>query len=192
MTHADQKYIIALKENNVVLINEIYARFSEKILRYVLKNSGNEDEARDLFQESLMTIYDQAIHADLQLSCPFEAYFMLICRRKWLNKLRKNKKEVAKDDLGVYNNVEADKTYREKILIEQRLALLESKLDHLATGCKELLIQSWKGNGMELVADEMGFTYSYARKKKSKCIAQLIELVKNDSIFKELNLDGDF
>src|SRR5690606_40520873 len=57
---------------------------------YVCKNSGDETAARDIIQETLITIYDQAKTKGLKLTCPFDAYFFLICKRKWLNTLKKS------------------------------------------------------------------------------------------------------
>ena len=68
MTHSDQKYVDALLHNNHLLISEIYTRFTPKVISFVKKNSGNETEARDLIQEVLLIIYDQAKTKNLQLS----------------------------------------------------------------------------------------------------------------------------
>ena len=58
--HADHRLVEALLKNDRKGIEEIYARFSGKILRFVLQNSGSSDDARDVFQESLIAITQQA------------------------------------------------------------------------------------------------------------------------------------
>jgi DNA-directed RNA polymerase specialized sigma24 family protein len=70
--HADQYYIEALLHNETQVVGEIYRRFAPKVKYYVLQNSGSADDAADIFQESLVDIYNQAKYKDLRLSCPFD------------------------------------------------------------------------------------------------------------------------
>jgi len=94
--HEDQKYIEGLLGNNSFVIQAIYNKFAPKVISYIKSNSGDEDSAKDIIQEVLITIYHQAKEKNLQLTCPFDAYFFLLCKRKWLNELKKtNKKEVT-------------------------------------------------------------------------------------------------
>src|SRR5687767_8743232 len=99
--HADQKYIEALLTNNRTILAEIYKKFSNKVISYVQKNNGGTEDARDVIQETLITIYQQAREKKLVLTCPFDAYFFLLCKRKWLNKL-KVKKGVTIDDEATF------------------------------------------------------------------------------------------
>src|SRR6218665_738009 len=87
--HPDQRYIEGLLENNNLVVKEIYQRFAGKIKYHILQNSGSEDDAADIFRESIMDIYNQGKYKNLQLTCPFEPFLLLICKRKWLNELKK-------------------------------------------------------------------------------------------------------
>ena len=87
--HPDQKFIIYLKENNTKGIDEIYALYSANVTRYIVKNSGNNDDAADIFQESLIDIYNLAHKPSFVLTCPFEAFLITVAKRKWLNVLKK-------------------------------------------------------------------------------------------------------
>jgi DNA-directed RNA polymerase specialized sigma24 family protein len=105
MAHPDQKYIDALLNNNTAVIRELYRNYSAKIKWMVLKNNGTEDEAGDLIQESLMAIYRRALNGDFVLTCPFDAYFYMVCKKKWLNVPAKGKtdKTVTIEDDNRYN-----------------------------------------------------------------------------------------
>ena len=95
--HADQRYIQALLTNDHAVLKEIYKKFSGKVVSYVNRNNGDQEDARDVIQETLVTIYQQARDKKLVLTCPFDAYFFLLCKRRWLNKL-KAKKGVTIDE----------------------------------------------------------------------------------------------
>lgn len=185
--HTDQKYVEALLINDSKLIAEIYTRFAPKVIGYIQKNSGNESAARDIIQEVLITIYDQAKTKGLTLSCPFDAYFFLICKRKWLTFLKKNKplgvtinEEVTSIDRNVQQ--ETDQT----ALYEDRASLFNQMLEQMGEACKKLLKLSFSIKSMEEVANKLGVSYAYARKKKSLCVGKLTEMVQGSAQYKTL------
>ena len=86
--HPDQMYIEGLANNNSAVIQSIYKKFVPKVVSYIRNNSGDEDQAQDVVQEVLILLFNQAKAKKLQLTCPFDAYFFLLCKRKWLNELK--------------------------------------------------------------------------------------------------------
>lgn len=185
--HSDHKYIIALLNNDNRVLNELYQRFSKKIVGYVISNSGNYEDAQDVIQETLITIYRQAKEKNFILTCPFEAYFFLLCKRKWLNKI--NKKEIKKvtvllDIVSITD--EQEHLAAETEVFEKRTSLFEEKLIELGGKCKELLDLAFKIKKMQKVAEALGVSYGYARKKKSECVGKLIKMVKSSSKFNNL------
>jgi RNA polymerase sigma factor (sigma-70 family) len=189
MPHPDQKYIDALVNNDTVLLEELYQKFSGKIKWMVLHNRGTETDAADIFQDALVSIFNKAKTQNFVLTCPLDAFLYLICRNKWINELKKRKSAgVTFNDEEGYNNVgeESFKLAEEYRLLQERKDLLNEKTEMLGEGCKELLRLSWSGKSMEEVADILHVTYGYARKKKSECMAKLITLVKQSSRFNAL------
>ena len=185
--HTDQKYVQALLIHDHKLIAEIYTRFAPKVIRYVQKNSGNESAARDIIQEALITIYDQAKTKGLKLSCPFDAYFFLICKRKWLNFLKKNKPEgvtINEEVTSIDRNVQeqADQT----ALYEDRASLFNQMLEQMGDACKKLLKLSFSIKSMEEVAKKLEVSYAYARKKKSLCVGKLTKMVQGSAQYQTL------
>ncbi len=187
MIHADQKYIEALLQNNNLLVGEIYSKFSPKVIAFVCKNNGSEEEAQDLIQEVLMIIYDQAKTKGLQLTCPFDAYFFLICKRKWFNKLqKKSKNRVTQEPVTGFIAENIEEQVEETALFEQKNKLFETVFEKLGNACKELLKLTFTIKSMEEVAKKLGVSYGYARKKKSLCIAQLTKMVRESSVYNQL------
>lgn len=185
--HKDQKYIEALLQNNSSLLREIYQKFSPKIIRYISQNSGDEDAAQDVIQETLVTIYHQAKEKELVLTVPFDAYFFLLCKRRWLNELKKsNKIQVTNVEEFVSISDDAQKQVAETELFESRTALFQSKLKELSQSCRDLLEKVFVINSMRKVAEILGISYAYARKKKSQCIGKLTQLVQKSASYQRL------
>jgi RNA polymerase sigma factor (sigma-70 family) len=183
--HADQRYIIAIRENNHALIREIYKKFSGKVVSYICRNSGDADEARDIIQETLITIYQQAKENQLLITCPFDAYFFLLCKRKWLNKLKLKKGVTINEDvLSIHDD--SIQSVLETEHFELKNELFDQKFSELGDKCRELLKLSFKLSSMEEVAAILKVTYAYARKKKSLCMGQLTELIQQSSAYKAL------
>ena len=185
--HADHIYIEALLKNDSRVLSKIYEKYSYKIVSYVKKNSGNADDAQDIIQETLVTIYHQATNKNFILTCPFDAYFYLLCKRRWLNELKKrgnNWVTNLDDDTSI--TVEQEQQAEETEIYEQQHQLFELKFKELGQKCQELLKTSFKIKSMEKVAEILGVSYGYARKKKSQCMGKLTQLVKNSNEFHQL------
>ncbi len=185
--HLDQKYIVALLKNDSLLLNEIYQKFVPKVVNYIKKNSGDEARAHDVVQDVLMTIYDQAKTKDLKLTCPFDSYFFLLCKRKWLNELKKtsNKGVTINEEIVSVSEDEqaqADATF----VFSEKQQLFDAMFERLGDKCKELLKHSFTLKSMEEVAKKLEVSYAYARKKKSLCIGKLTQLVQTSEAYQLL------
>lgn len=186
--HEDQKYIDGLLKNNTFIIQAIYDKFVPKVINYIKQNSGNADQAQDIIQDTLITIYNQASQKKLELTCPFDAYFFLLCKRKWLNELKKTAhKEVTINEEVLYKDDDAQELAFETDVFGEKQALFTEMFNKLGNACKELLTATFKIKSMEEVAANLGVTYAYARKKKSLCIGKLTELVQGSPKFNLLN-----
>lgn len=187
--HEDQKYITGLLQNNSFVIQSIYDKYVPKVVNYIKQNSGSTDEAQDVIQETIITIYNQASQKNLQLTCPFDAYFFLLCKRKWLNYLKKNyNKEVTINEAIVSIGDDAQELAFETQLFGEKQALFAEMFKKMGDACKDLLKATFKIKSMEEVAESLGVTYAYARKKKSLCIGKLTEMVRKSPKFNQLKL----
>lgn len=186
--HADQKYIDGLVNNNSFIIQTIYDKFAPKVVNYIKQNSGDAERAQDVIQETIITIYNQASQKNLQLTCPFDAYFFLLCKRKWLNYLKKtNNKEVTINEEVLSKDDDVAEFAFETSIFQEKQALFNQMFQKLGAACKDMLKATFKIKSMEEVAVSLNVSYAYARKKKSLCIGQLTKLVQESPTFNQLN-----
>jgi len=99
--HPDQKYIDGIVANDSVVIEMIYKKFAPKVVQFITNNSGDKDQAQDVVHEIMVLLFNQAKAGKLHLTCPFDAYFFLLCKRRWLNELKNS----AHKDVTIYENV---------------------------------------------------------------------------------------
>jgi len=185
--HSDQKYIEGLAANNSAIIKEIYKKFVPKVVFYIKNNSGDQDQAQDVVQEIMILLFNQAKAKTLQLTCPFDAYFFLLCKRKWLNELKKisNKGVTIHEDVGSINEAGLELAEQSEQFNEKQ-QLFDAMFLKLGDKCQELLKLSFTIKSMEEVAEKLNVTYAYVRKKKSLCIGQLTQWIQENNNFKSL------
>ena len=185
--HSDQKYIEGLAANNSAIIKEIYKKFVPKVVFYIKNNSGDQDQAQDVVQEIMILLFNQAKAKTLQLTCPFDAYFFLLCKRKWLNELKKisNKGVTIHEDVGSINEAGLELAEQTEQFNEKQ-QLFDAMFLKLGDKCQELLKLSFTTKTMEEVAEKLNVTYGYVRKKKSLCVGQLTQWIQEAKNFKSL------
>ncbi|WP_418264207.1 RNA polymerase sigma factor [Flavobacterium faecale] len=185
--HPDQMYIEGLASNNSAIIQSIYKQFVPKVIHYIKNNSGDEDQAQDVIQEVLIVLFDQAKAKKLLLTCPFDAYFFLLCKRRWLNELKKasNKGVTIADDFASINE-DANAMVAQTEVFEEKQQLFDTMFQRLGEKCQEVLKLSFVLKSMEEVAQKLGVNYGYVRKKKSLCTGQLTQWIQESSQYQNL------
>lgn len=183
-THADQRYIEGLLHNDGQTVNEIYEKYAGAVRNFICKNNGSVDDAADIFQEALIDLYNQARFKSLQLSCPFEAFLLLICKRKWYNLQKK------RGVLRVTNSTDAVSTFGEDVFAAaEQLAVEESRnrvfleqFARLGEKCREIIQLFLTGEPQEQIAERLKVSYGYLRKKKSECMATLLSNIQTQKL----------
>lgn len=142
--HTDHRYIEALRRNDTRLIREIYAQHAPHTRRWVEQRGGSATDAQDVFQESLLAVYDKATDPHFTLTCPLGALLHIICSRKWVDRLRLKTREAEvrnQEEIRYSSEVTDDAlSIAETVLAEaeqqQRMAQAFAQLSEL---CRQLL-----------------------------------------------------
>ena len=71
---SDEDYLRGLKAADNVAIKSLYKLNYPMILNFVLNNSGDEDEAKDLYQEGFIAFYEQVGREGFVLTCKIKTY----------------------------------------------------------------------------------------------------------------------
>ncbi|MFK8104997.1 MAG: RNA polymerase sigma factor [Saprospiraceae bacterium] len=180
--HSDHKYIEALQKGDGKLIQEIYEAHATAIERWVLNNNGSSSDAKDIFQEGLVAIYQQANRPGFILTCPLGALLFRICKNKWIDQLRKKNKEEQvrlveqerySDETAVVSTVEQ---------VEEENAR-QKKLDHsfkqLSEVCQKLLKGIAEGVPVATLVVQMGMSNANSLyRRKSACVDRWRKLLK--------------
>ena len=84
----EKQLLEGLALNDGTVIEAIYRDNYPMIQAFILNNNGNSDEARDIFQEAMIVIYEKALSGNFELNCLLKTYIYSVCRRIWLKRLQ--------------------------------------------------------------------------------------------------------
>lgn len=77
----------------------LYKKVYPLVERYIVRNSGNKDDASDIFQDALLLFYKQIIRNSFNEKYKVYGYLYKICLYKWMNKAKKNSKIKFVDEI---------------------------------------------------------------------------------------------
>jgi RNA polymerase sigma factor (sigma-70 family) len=177
-----------IHRNDTIVLQYIYKNFYSKINFFIKKNSGDDDDANDIFQESVIIIYRKLKANDLVLDCTFETYIYSICRFLWLKQLEKRKLEKEKiKDNHEYNDDIYDDGLEKVADLNERYRLYQKHFTNLGKDCQKILQLYFDKVPLKNIAQIMGFkSEKYAKKRKFKCKEYLIKSVKQDLEYKKI------
>ncbi|MGL5944822.1 MAG: RNA polymerase sigma factor, partial [Sediminibacterium sp.] len=142
-----------------------------------LNNNGSYDEARDIFQEAMIALYEKAQNESFVLTCQIKTYIYSICRRLWLKRLQQiGRYAHPVDSMEETVAVEEDLEAHEKRNAD--FNIMDRALSSLGEPCKSLLEGYYlKKMDMNALAAEFGYTNAdNAKNQKYKCLMRLKKL----------------
>ena len=163
---------LAANDNNA--IETIYRENYAAIQAYIVKNNGNADDARDLFQEAMIVLFEKAKSGSFVLSCQIKTYLYSVCRRLWLKKLQKQNRYYPSLEL-VEETVAVDEELESHEKINEDFVLMEAALNKIGEPCKSLLEAFYiHKKSMPEIAADFGYTNAdNAKTQKYKCLIRL-------------------
>lgn len=185
----DKELLELIKSGTPDLVNqgltELYKLNYQSVANYVLKNSGNKEDAQDVFQDGLIALYEQVRKGTFMERSTIKTYLFAICRNIWLKKLRK---EAKHHDLGELDQTIMDDTALavDQIICDEATSKMADLIDQLGGTCKKtLLLYYYEKKRMREIAELNGYANEQvAKNKKNKCLQKLREMAKK---FPELN-----
>ena len=183
-TLTNAEYLKGIADNDYSVLKNIYEESLPEVTRYVKKNSGSADDAKDVFQEGIIVIFRRVSNQNLALTTSFHIFLFSVCKKIWLKKIKKRGRQaVSFEGLGEYSYEEH---YEEDFIKSRKWVLFNQKFDQLSEDCRKVLKMLFNGNSSKEIASTMGYTEEYAKRKKYKCKGSLAKLIKQDIEYKNI------
>ena len=175
---SQEKHLLeGLARNDSRAVSTIYKENYGVVQAFILQNNGSYDDARDVFQEAMVVLYEKSKDDQFTLTCQIKTYVYSVCRRLWLKKLQQQHRfgapvESMEDVVPVEEEIEA----KEKL--DADFALMDTAMKSLGEPCKSLLEAYYiHKKHMNEIADDFGYTNAdNAKNQKYKCLMRLKKL----------------
>lgn len=160
---SDKKAVEAIYRDNYNMIQSL-----------VINNNGSADDAKDIFQEAMIVLYEKTRSGTFELNCQIKTFIYSVARRLWLKRLQQQNRFSSPGDsmeatVPVDDELEAH---------EQRNAefdMMDQAISHLGEPCKSLIEAYYlQKKNMQEIAGLFGYTNAdNAKNQKYKCLMRL-------------------
>lgn len=141
LRYSDEDLIRGLQQKKSCYIGYLYQEFGPVVRHLVKRNSGNQQDVEDLFQDAILVLFKRSQVEPFKLECSLKTYFISICKNLWLQRLdRKYRLLYLSDFEGHEKNGTCDlddQELKEETLEQHRL--FYRNLMSLPTECQRLL-----------------------------------------------------
>jgi RNA polymerase sigma factor (sigma-70 family) len=189
MQISDEAILEGIRLKSQFVVEVVYDHHFSKIRRYVLLNSGNDEDAEDIFQEGLMVIYQKIKNNNLVLTSSFGTFFISICKRLWLKKAtRQASSQRLKHAASTGNFLHMEAWLDELQLNDEvlKLGLYQKHYLELPQDCKQVLSLFMEGFSIKEIADIVGYeNEDYVKTRRFKCKELLKKNIKKDPQYRK-------
>ena len=177
ITELQEKELLqGLAQNSRQAAEVIYKENYMMVQALVVNNSGTVADARDIFQEAMVVLYEKVCSGNFELHCRIKTYLYSVSRRLWLKKLSVTKKYADISDVADMLPMEEEMEQHEQR--SRELLLMQKSLMTLGEPCKSLIKAFYlEKKNMADIADGFGYTNAdNAKNQKYKCLMRLKKL----------------
>jgi RNA polymerase sigma factor (sigma-70 family) len=170
----EQKLLEGLAHNDRKAIETIYKQHYNMVQSLILSNNGYPDDARDVFQEAMIVLYEKARSGSFELNSQLKTYLYSVCRRIWLKRLSQQQR-FSPEVENLQERISAEEDLERHEQRNKDFQIMEKSLKSLGEPCKSLLEAYYlEKKSMVEIAGDFGYTNAdNAKNQKYKCLMRL-------------------
>ena len=174
---ADSEVILGILNNSEIVLKRLYIAYFPMVLQLIINNNGSGDDAKDVYQEAIIILYNKVKTGDFELSSKLKTYIYSVCRRLWLKRLSQMHRYGGDiKDFEEYLSVddETEKNNERDIQFNK----MGNALKLLGEPCKTIIEDFYINNrSMQEICQSFGYTNAdNAKTQKYKCLQRLKKL----------------
>jgi RNA polymerase sigma factor (sigma-70 family) len=150
----------------------------------VSQKGGSIEDSKDIFQDGLMIMLEKIESKDFVLTCKFKTFLYCVCENLW--KMVLVKRQAANNYLVRKSDYSTEKDFTEAIDTSVYEDLFWEVFETLDDSRKKILKLYWQEVPPQEIADRLGFTYGYVRKKKCEAQSDLTEKIKKHPDYRRI------
>lgn len=186
--YTDNEIIECLRNRQSYVVRYLSEKYMPMIRLMVSQKGGSFEDSKDIFQDGLMIMLEKIDNRDFALTCKFKTFLYCVCENLW--KMVLVKRQAANNYLVHKNDSDHEKDFTELMDKSVYEDLFWEVFETLDESSKKILKLYWQEVPPQEIADRIGFTYGYVRKKKSEAQAELTERIKKHPDYRRIMNEG--
>jgi RNA polymerase sigma factor (sigma-70 family) len=182
----DKALIKGIKMHESPILQHVYDTYYPIIEGYIIHNQGSREQARDIFQEAMIVVYNRVRADQLELTCKFGTYLYAICKNMWIQERKKyllRAEKLRQQPLVVHDPGPADDPLLQKHLNH----LFNKHFAELSEDCQKILSMYFNNFSVEDIRTAMNYKdLHHTADRKYRCKKSLVKRIVNDPLFKRL------
>jgi RNA polymerase sigma factor (sigma-70 family) len=172
--HNEKALLQGLANNDKRAIETIYKANYNMVQALVINNSGTADDAKDVFQEAMIVLYQKVKTGTFELNCLIKTYVYSVSRRLWLKRLMHQNRFSLTGDNEELQAI-PDEDLEEHDQRNTEYTMMEKAVNTLGEPCRSLLEAFYmQKKTMQEIATNFGYTNAEnAKTQKYKCLMRL-------------------
>jgi RNA polymerase sigma factor (sigma-70 family) len=136
------------EENNIVALIKLgkdkevvpllYKRVYPLVERFIIRNSGNKEDASDIFQDTLLLFYKQVMQNKFNEKYKVFGYLYKVSLHKWINRAKRNRKISFSDDIESLD-IPVFEEFSDEIISNPDENIIRKLFSPIGEKCVELL-----------------------------------------------------
>lgn len=174
---ADSEIVLGILNNSNHILEVLYRTYYPMILQLILSNNGDDDDAKDIFQETVIVLYNKVSSGNFELNSKLKTFIYSVSRRLWLKRLnQKSRNSFDIKDFEEIIPVEEDLEYQQER--DKQFTQMEQALKQLGEPCKTIIEDFYiHHRSMQDICEKFGYTNAdNAKNQKYKCLQRLKKL----------------
>ncbi|MGB3007489.1 MAG: sigma-70 family RNA polymerase sigma factor [Chitinophagaceae bacterium] len=155
-------------------VETIYKENYNAVQALIINNNGSSDDAKDIFQEAMIVLYEKVRSGTFELNCQIKTYIYSVSKRLWLKRLQQLNRYSSPIE-GFEATVQVDDEIEEHEKRDSEFEMMERAINSLGEPCKSLLEAYYiQKQNMQVIASNFGYTNAdNAKNQKYKCLMRL-------------------
>lgn len=182
--YSDNEIIEGLRNRQSNVVRYLSERYLPMIRLMVFQNGGSAEDSYDIFQDGLIILLEKIDNGDFVLTCKFKTYLYCVCENLWKSVL--DKRSAASKYFLRKEDEESEKDINEVIDYKMYEEIFRDVFQTLDPASRNILNMYWQDIPPQEIAEKLGFTYGYVRKKKCEAQNELTEKVKKHPAYLQI------
>jgi RNA polymerase sigma factor (sigma-70 family) len=182
--YTDNEIIECLRNRQSYVVHYLSDRYIPMIRLMVKQKGGTKEDAHDIFQDGLIIMLEKLDDRKFILTCKFKTFLYCVCEHLWKTILEK--RQSANNYLTRRTEPDSEKDFTELPDHQMYEAIFQDVFKTLDPISKKILKLYWREMSPQDIADKLGYTYGYVRKKKCQAQSELTEKVKRHPEYKRI------